>query len=622
MKEYLYAILFLVALAGCSSDSDITGEDGDDEDTDDTENVINLPDEEDLVENFSFSTTVTISFSGSSATVSNLPEGVTVQQNGADVVVTSTKEGVEYSLSGTTSSGMFKIYSDYKFRLNLNGVNITNTDGPAINIQSKKRAFVVLTDGATNKLADGATYASSDEDMKGCLFSEGQLIISGGGSLSIQGNYKHGISSDDYIRTRGNCSVSITGAATDGIHVNDYVLIDNGTISVVSTADGIQCEQGAIEVNSGIITVKSGDDGLVANYDGSNSSANPFVKISGGTLTITTTGAAAKGINSSGNVDITGGKINITTSGNAVYANADISSAAGIKCDKNVTVSNAATSLTISSSGTAGKGINCDGEVVLNDGTITITTTGKQYTVSNQLDSSAKGIKNEGNLTINGGTINVKTTGGEGSEGIESKNILTINNGTIEVTAYDDCINAAKSLVVNGGKTYCYATNNDGFDSNGPMTITGGICIGCGTQSPEEGFDCDQNTFKITGGVVIGTGGATSTPSSSSTQRSVIYGTSATANQLINIQNSAGTSILTYVLPRTLSSMTFLFSSPDLVSGSYTINKGGSVSGGSSFHGYYTGASYSGGTQATSFTASSIVTNLGGSGGGGGGGGR
>lgn len=29
-----------------------------------------------------------------------------------------------------------------------------------------------------------------------------------------------------------------------------------------------------------------------------------------------------------------------------------------------------------------------------------------------------------------------------------------------------------------------------------------------GARSPEEGFDCD-NTFKITGGTIIGTGGAT-----------------------------------------------------------------------------------------------------------------
>jgi hypothetical protein len=63
--------------------------------------------------------------------------------------------------------------------------------------------------------------------------------------------------------------------------------------------------------------------------------------------------------------------------------------------------------------------------------------------------------------------------------------------------------------------------------------------------------------------------------------------------------------------------MKFLFSSPDLVSGSYTIYKGGTASGGTSFHGLYTGATYSEGTQATTITASSMVTSIGTSGGGG-----
>jgi hypothetical protein len=614
MRPYLYVVLLFLAVIGCSDDP-VTGEE--DDDSEDTENVINLPDAEDLVESSTFSTTVTVTFSGTSASVTTLPDGITVSQTGSDVTVTSTKEGVEYILTGTTSSGMFKIYSDYKFKLTLNGVDITNSDGPAVNIQSGKRAFVVIKDGTANKLTDGNSYASSGgEDMKGCLFSEGQIIFSGGGSLTVKGNYKHGICSDDYVRVRGNCTISMTGA-TDGIHTNDYVLIESGNLSITASADGIQCEQGGIEINGGTISIKSADDGLVSNYDGTNTAVNPFVEINGGKLTIAVTGAAAKGINSSGNVDLTGGEISITTSGNALYKNSDISSSAGIKCDQNFTIANQQTQLTISSSGTAGKGINCDGTVVIDNGIISVTTTGKQY-VYGMLDSSAKGIKSEGDLTINGGSVSVKTTGGDGSEAIESKSTLTINSGTLEITAYDDCINAAKAMIINGGSTYCYSSNNDGFDSNGPLTITGGICIGSGTQSPEEGFDCDQNTFKITGGVIIGTGGATSTPSSnSSTQRSVVYTTSGTANQIINMQTSAGSSILTYVIPRTLSSMKFLFSSPELGSGSYTIYKGGSVSGGTSFHGYYTGATYSGGTQATTFTASSMVTSIGTQGGGG-----
>ena len=36
--------------------------------------------------------------------------------------------------------------------------------------------------------------------------------------------------------------------------------------------------------------------------------------------------------------------------------------------------------------------------------------------------------------------------------------------------------------------------------------ISGGMVVACGTTSPEEGIDCDQNTFTITGGTVTANG--------------------------------------------------------------------------------------------------------------------
>lgn len=101
------------------------------------------------------------------------------------------------------------------------------------------------------------------------------------------------------------------------------------------------------------------------------------------------------------------------------------------------------------------------------------------------------------------------------------------------------------------------------------------MIVSSGTTSPEDGFDCDQNTFKITGGIVLGIGGGTSTPTSSvCTQRTVIYGGSGSNGEILNIQSADGTSILTYQIPRAYSQMTVLFSSPNLTSGgSYTISK-------------------------------------------------
>lgn len=451
---------------------------------------------DDLVENSSFTSTVSIVL-GSIVTITNplASSGVSITESGGDVIVTSTAKAVAYVISGTTTNGSLKIYSDNKFKLTLNGVTITNNDGPAINIQSGKRAFIELADNTVNTLTDASSYAASTEDMKGTFFSEGQMIFSGNGTLNIKGNYKHGIVSDDYVRVRSGI-INITGAVTDGIHTNDAFIADGGTFNIKASSDGIECEEGYIVINNGNFTLQTGDDGIAASYN-TDATIDPYV-------------------------------------------------------------------------------------------------------------------------TINGGTFNITTTSGEG---IESKSTLTLNGGTLVLKTYDDGLNAGKALYINGGTTYVYSSNNDGIDSNGILTVTGGKTISVGAGSPEEGFDCDNNTFKITGGIMVGIGGATSMPTASvCTQRSVRLG-GASAGQLVHIEATDGSAeTLTFTVPRNYTTM--LFSSPKLKAGiSYTVYTGGSVTDGTSLNGLYTSGTYIKGSaiSGTTFTTSSMVTSAGGSAGPGGG---
>jgi hypothetical protein len=443
---------------------------------------------DDLIANSSFSNIVSIDF-GTSVVITNplAAGGVTITQNGADVTITSTASGVEYQLSGTTTDGSVKIYSDSKFKLTLNGVSITNNDGPAINIQSSKRVFVVLADGTTNTLTDGASYATSTEDMKGTIFSEGQLIFSGNGQLSVKGNYSHAIASDDYVHIISG-TITITGAVKDGIHTNDAFIADGGTLNITAGSDGIEAEEGYIIINDGTFTLNTVDDGIAASYEDGDATITPYV-------------------------------------------------------------------------------------------------------------------------TINGGTINITTSEGEG---IESKSILTINKGDIITVTADDGLNAASAIYINGGNVYSRSTGNDAMDSNGTFTITGGKVIAIGSGSPEAGIDCDARTLKITGGIVVGTGGATSGPTASvSTVNAVVMG-SGTANKLIHIEAADGTEALTFLIPTSYSTM--LFACAKLKTNTtYNVYTGGSVSNGTDFKGLYTSGTYSAGTKSTSFTTSSIVTQTGGS---------
>lgn len=535
--------------------------------------------------------TVTVVYSGSSATVSASDKSVECYADGTYVTIDMQKNSVkdvEIVVSGKSDDGQLKIYGEKKFKLTLSGVELTSSKGPAINDQCKKRAFVHLTDGTTNRLTDAATYleeprylnggSSEDEDRKGCLFSEGNLIFSGTGVLVVEGRYKHGIATDGCFYMRPGVTIAVTGAAKNAIHV------------------------------------KGDEDDKMGVY------------MAGGLIYANVSSEAGKGIKTDLDAEIAGGKLLLNTSGNAIYDSdeKDTSSSAGIKTDGNVVISGG--THTLKSTGTGGKGVNADGEIHISGGETTVTTTGGKFTYSQSLTSSPKGLKADGNITISGGRLNISVTGvSDGSEGLESKATLTVTGGEVYSYAYDDAINASSAINISGGKVYAYASNNDGIDSNGSLVISGGLVIGVGASAPECSIDCDNGSnFKINGGTVIGMSGTLqSSPSASSTQRSVVYnGVSATKDAKICVMDSEGKPILTFEFPRTMNSATFFFSTPDIASGaSYTVSSGGSLNDYTdSWNGWYGGGTWSGGSQVGTFTSSSIVTTVGSSSFGGGGG--
>ncbi len=532
-------------------------------------------DYDDYIENNEFTNEVTIAFNGTSASYTCNVSGVTVTINGADVIINSEAKKVKYTVTGTTDDGFLKIYSEKKFALALDGVDITNPDGAAINIQSSKRGYIILNDGTTNTLTDGTIYsdATDDEDMKATLFSEGKLLFSGSGSLKVYANCKAGIRSDDYVFFRPGNNIYVKATAGNAIKGNDAIYIKGGVINVETSA------------------------------------------------------TASKGLSSDGLVQIDGGRTTaITTGGGELDEDgADVSGCAGVKSDS-IFVMNGG-ELLCKSTGAGGKGIKTDQTLTVNGGVIKVMTTGAQY-VYQRLDTSAKGIKSDGAMYLNGGTIMVKCTGGEGSEGIESKSTLDITGGTIMSYCYDDAINSSKALTISGGNVFAMGTNNDGIDSNSTLTISGGIVIACGTTTPEAGFDCDENTFSITGGTLIGIGGTTSTPTQSATTQPVVIigGSSISSGQYISLADNSGNNIFSFSVPRSYSQQgyTLVVSSPKMSTGSsYTFTTGNTVSGGTSFCGYTTDATVSGGNSLATVSLSTMITNYnysGGNGGGNGGG--
>lgn len=525
-----------------------------------------------LASGFTEEHVVSIAYDGTSATVSGDVSAVTVSRgaNASDVIVTSEAKGVRYVLSGTSADGSFKIYSAKKFMLELKGLDLTNPTGAAINNQGK-RVYLVLADGTVNKLADGADYTDTpaDEDEKGVFFSEGKIAVSGGGSLQITSKGKHGLVSDDYVLFRPGVKVGVSSTSGHAIKTNDGIIVRGGVVNASTSA------------------------------------------------------VAAKALKTDGIYLQEGGRVVALTSGGGEYDSTagDVSGAAALKADAEVTVSGG--ELRLKSSGRGGKGLSTDTDFMLTGGTVKVVTTAAAYTYGS-LDTKSKGVKADGSIRLSGGTLLVRATGGEGSEGIESKADMTIDGATVATYTYDDGINADNdngtgNLTIESGYVFCYALNNDGIDANGNLTIDGGVVVACGGNAPEEGLDAAEGkTLAINGGTVVGLGGGGEALSGSQ-QKAAISGLTLSSGNYLTVSNGSKV-VLAFQLPRTYTNATLQVSSPEFASGGrISLGTSTAATGDTSFYGLILSPTLSGTQTVLKSDISTSTTTQGSMGGGGGG---
>ena len=560
-----------VLVSGCSKDSII--------DTDAGVNIAPVPgteDDNDSTEETALERTITIVFSDESgATVTGDENGmVKVDGNRVTADNSAYNEIIEYILKGSTTNGFFKSYSGNRQTLVLDGVSITNPSGAAINNQGKKKCYIVVN--GTNTLSDAASasYDSGEEDMKAVLFSEGQLLVSGSGSLTV---------------TASNA------AGKSGIATDDYLYIQDGPA----------------------ITVTAG------NKAGHGLKANDYVRLSGGSLNVSTQAAMKKGITSDGFVLVEGGTTSINVSGGVAYDSEDgeYTGTAGIKADNYFGMTGG--TVTIVNTGAGGKGIRAGNYTYfaengsLNDsyvsgGTLTVTTSGKESSnVSTKAikigykEGSGRSYVYGGNLLVSGGSISASSAQGEC---VEAKGKITVTGGSLYAySGSDDAINSQGEMNVTGGYVYGFSSGNDAIDSNGDMKLSGGYVFAVTTRgAPEVALDANtEGGYKLyinSGATLVVYGGLESGYSASQS----VYSMSCSAGNWNGLWNGSAF-IAAFKAPSGVS--TVAVSAPSLSQG-YT---GVSV-GETTCNGVWAADGISGGT------AVSLGTYSGGQGGPGGGG--
>lgn len=552
----------------------------------------------------------------STATIITLSDTITVSGDNATVkdnIVTITAGGT-YIITGT-GNGQIVVDSEDKeiVRLVMKNATLKSDSDSPIYIAQAKKTIVTLAAGTTNQITDTASHEESTDEnainTDAAIYSKDSITINGSGSLTINCTNANGLTSKDHlVITNGTLNIT---AGNNGLKGKDYVLINNGDITIDSANDGIKSTNtkdtslGYISIDGGNITINSDGDCIQAETD---------LYINGGTFTLTSADGnyeVKSGSDMPGGGMMGGGQRpdNILPS-NSSDSSVTMPDATNQKTPDNVTsdksnttnggTSNSSNSSTDSSDSTtedestSQKGLKASCNIVISGGTLNINTaddaihSNQTVTYNNATSTIATGddgIHADNTLTINNGTINI-TKCYEGLEAYE----ITINDGDIDIVANDDGINASDSSVsttstepqvgmggmdngttvlnIKGGNIYVNASG-DGLDSNGYIYQSGGYVIVDGPTSDGDGaLDYDQ-TYEITGGVLMtaGSSGMAQNVSDSSTQGSVIVYLSERydGGKKVSLTDDSGNELLSFTPAKSFNCIQF--SSSDIVTG-------------------------------------------------------
>lgn len=482
-------------------------------------------------------TNATITLSGNEGTISDTTRG----SSGSEVTITS--KGI-YKVTGSSENVTIKINDSNQsgnIYLILDNVSMTNTSNACIYVEACDKLIIQCTGNSF------LTYSNSDSSSKtdGAIYSKDDITINGSGSLDINSSL-HGIVCKEDIK--------ITGATLNinsdniGIQAEDSLRIDGGTTAIQSDHDGIQLENddntSYFYMSNGSLTVNAGYDGISVKAADSGTAFKGSVKIKGGTVNITAGGGSdnsknsntsQKGIKCDGEIDIENSSVTVSSADDAIHGK------------DNITVNSGTVNLS-----TSDDGITAIGIVTINDGDVTVS---KSY----------EGIEG-GSVVIKGGNISVTSS----DDGINT-------SGGSDTTANDDTLwdeDSNGNINISGGNIYINSSG-DGLDSNGSIYVTGGTTIIEGSTADNNGAidkgDGANYVASITGGTVLALGTSDMAVNfDSGSQCSALVDISGSKDTVISVDDGSG-----FTFTATKNFTCAVYSSPNMTQGnSYTLTAG------------------------------------------------
>ncbi len=425
------------------------------------------------------------------------------------------KAGV-YEISGTLSDGSIYVNVDNESEVHLilNGVTIHNETGAALFCKKAAKVTVTLAEGSVNEFSDGASYVfeEGEDEPDSTIYAKHDLVINGTGKLVVTSDYGDALKGKDCLYILGG--EIVVNSAEDGIVGRDLLYVADGTVTVNSAADALKASNDT-DASLGNLVIDGGTFALTAENDGMQ--AESTLTVNGGDFTIKTGGGSANAPEKTEDFGFGGGRGfgdwgNWGNRGQTTDTETEetVISTKGLKAGVLLKVT-----------GGTFEFDTCDDAL---HGNTDVAVTGGDFSIVTGDDA----IHADKKLLIEGSSNIRITESYEGLEGLE----IVINGGDIDITASDDGLNAAGGndgsgfggqgfggpgmgmfgegegeVTVNGGTVRVNA-GGDGFDSNGDLTINGGVITAFGSTNGGEGGLDFGGTFSLNGGTVFAAGGS------------------------------------------------------------------------------------------------------------------
>lgn len=309
------------------------------------------------------------------------------------------------------------------------------------------------------------------------------------------GSQKGCIVCTGHLEVKGKGTLNLYGNTAHAIYSKEYVEVKDCNVNVLSAVkDGLNCNQYFL-LESGALNISGvGDDAVQVSYKDDTDRETEdtgTITIAGGVLTANVTATAAKGLKADGNVVVSDGTIDITTSGGGEWDEEDVKTKASscISADGYIQIDGG--TLTLTSTGCAGKGISSDGDLNINGGDITVKTSGGLFAYINGTEYP----------DYTGNTDNLDSDYKSSPKGMKSDGNITISGGTINVTTTGNGGEGieSKAVLTVGGGTITVNSYDDGLNSSSHTYITGGDITVVATNN--DGIDSNGNLY-IQGGTI------------------------------------------------------------------------------------------------------------------------